>query len=143
MKHVGLTDVLNIKTGSIFQYGSESYSKEEFEEILYNIRRRWRGWQIVLFLDKHSAQDRPGSRQYASNIGIQLRFLPTACGELNVVDQLWKTVKGDLAANEPTPNVSETVRRICAYVRSLSPKERLRKAGVYSKKFWLKELIKK
>jgi len=142
IRHVGLTDVVNIRTGSIFQYGSEVYTHEEFEEILINVRSKWRGWNIILFLDKHSAQDRPQPRQFARKLGIELRFLPTACGELNIVDQLWKTVKGDLAANEPTPHVVETVRRVCAYIRSLPPKERLRKAGVFSEHFWLKELIK-
>jgi hypothetical protein len=51
-----LTSVLNIQTGSYFQYSSEAYNQETFHTILKLIRRRWRGWHIVLFLDKISAQ---------------------------------------------------------------------------------------
>lgn len=139
-RHIGLTGVLSIR-GAFWPHAAEEYTKEEFEEILINVRSHWRGWHIVLFLDKHSAHDAPTSRRFAKQLGIQLRFLPTATPELNPVDQLWKSVKGELAANETTPDVAATVRRACAFVRSMSRSERLRKAGLLSDRSWLKEFL--
>ena len=140
-KTVGLTGVLSLRTGAFWSYGSKVYTRDEFEEILINVRSHWRGWHIVLFLDKHSAQKCPSSRGFAERLGIQLRFLPTATPELNPVDHLWRAVKGDVAANEPTPNVVKTVRRACDYVRSLLPRDRLRKAGLLSADSWMKDLL--
>jgi len=37
-----LTGVLNIQTGSYFQYSSEAYNQDTFQLILKLIRRRWR-----------------------------------------------------------------------------------------------------
>jgi hypothetical protein len=45
-----LTGVLNIQTGTYFQYFSETYTQETFQTILGHIRRFWRSWHIVLFL---------------------------------------------------------------------------------------------
>jgi hypothetical protein len=50
--------------------------------------------------------------------------------------------KDDVAANEPTPNVEATARRAQDYVHSLSPKERLEKAGVLSQDFWLADVLR-
>lgn len=139
-RHVGLTGVLSIR-GAFWAYGSEKYTKDEFEEILLNVRAHWRGWHVVMFLDKHSAQWAPSSRRFAKDIGIELRFLPTATPELNPVDHLWRAVKAEVASNEPTPDVTATVQRACAYVRSLSRLERLRKAGLLADDSWLKEFM--
>ncbi|HET8669648.1 MAG TPA: transposase, partial [Candidatus Saccharimonadales bacterium] len=91
-----LTGVLNIQTGSYFQYSSEAYNQDTFQLILKLIRRRWRGWHIVLFLDKISAQWAHRSRHLAKQLDIQLRWLPKACPELNPVDHLWRHLKNDI-----------------------------------------------
>jgi hypothetical protein len=136
-----LTGVLNIQTGSYFQYSSEAYNQETFQLILKLIHRRWRGWHIVLFLDKISAQRADRSRRLAKDLGIQLRYLPTACPELNPVDHLWRHLKKDILANEPLPDLKTTLKHACAYLDDLSPCERLRKAGVLSGHFWLQDVF--
>jgi hypothetical protein len=136
-----LTGVLNIQTGSYFQYSSEAYNQDTFQLILQLIRCRWRGWHIVLFLDKISAQRAKRSRQLAKDLGIQLRWLPTACPELNPVDHLWRHLKKDVLANEPLPDLKTTLKYACAYLDDLSPRERLRKAGILSEHFWLQDVF--
>jgi transposase len=136
-----LTGVLNIQTGSYFQYSSEAYNQDTFQLILQLIRRRWRGWHIVLFLDKISAQRADRSRRLANDLGIQLRWLPTACPELNPVDHLWRHLKKDILANEPLPDLKTTLKHACAYLDDLSPRERLRKAGILSGHFWLQDVF--
>lgn len=136
-----LTGVLNIQTGSYFQYSSEAYNQDTFQLILQLIRRRWCGWHIVLFLDKISAQRADRSRRLANDLGIQLRWLPTACPELNPVDHLWRHLKKDILANEPLPDLKTTLKHACAYLDNLSPHERLRKAGILSGHFWLQDVF--
>lgn len=136
-----LTGVLNIQTGNYFQYFSETYTQQTFQTILHHIRRHWRGWKIVLFLDRISAQWARSSRRLAQELGIQLRWLPKACPELNPVDHLWRQLKKDVLANEPLPNLEATLKRAWSYLNDLSPRERLQKAGVLSGHFWLQDVF--
>lgn len=135
-----LTGVLNIQTGTYFQCFSELYDQDTFQWVLHLIRRYWRGWQIVLFLDRHSAQWARASRRLARALGIELRWLPSACPELNPVDHLWRHLKKDILANEPLPNLDATLKRAWLYLAVLSPRERLKKAGVLSEHFWLRDV---
>jgi transposase len=137
-----LTGVLNIKTGNYIDMVSGEFHQGQFQDLLRQIRCHWRGWQIVLFVDRNTAHTARASRRLARALKIQLRWLPKACSELNVMDHLWRHVKNDVAANEPTPNVDATVRRAQRYVHSLSAKERLQKAGVLSDDFWLADVLK-
>jgi hypothetical protein len=137
-----LTGVLNIKTGDYIDYISTEFRQEQFQEVLHQIRSHWRGWRIVLFLDRNTAHKAHRSQRLARQLALQLRWLPKACSELNVLDQLWGHVKDEVAANEPTPNVDATVRRAGRYVHSPSRQERLRKAGVLSADFWLADVLK-
>jgi transposase len=136
-----LTGVLNIQTGTYWQYFSETYNQTTFQTILYYLRRTWRGWHIVLFLDKISAQWAKSSRQFARELQIELRWLPTACPELNPVDHLWRNLTKDVMANEPLPNLEATLKRAWSYLVDLSPVGRLRKAGVLSGHFWLQDVF--
>lgn len=136
-----LTGVLNIQTGTYWQYSSATYTQATFQIILRLIRRRWRGWQIVLVLDKISAQWAKRSRRLAQDLDIELRWLPTACPELNPVDHLWRHLKRDILANEPLPDLELTLQRAWSYLADLSSRERLRKAGVLSGRFWLRDVF--
>jgi hypothetical protein len=78
----------------------------------------------------------------ADELGIQLRWLPTASPELNVVDQLWRRVIDAVLANEPTPTLEATVERLAQYIREMPAQERRRQAGILSDSFWLARLLK-
>ena len=136
-----LTGVLNIQTGSYFQYCSPTYTQATFQTILPLIRRQWRGWKIVLFLDRISAQWASSSRRLAKHLAIELRWLPKACPELNPLEHLWRHLKRDVLANEPLPNLDETLKRAWTYLSDLSPRQRLKRAGVLSQRFWLQDLF--
>ena len=136
-----LTCVLNIKSGDCLLHTSDRYRQANFQEILRLIRSRWRGWRIVLFLDKHSAQTAQASRRQARRLAIQLRWLPKACPELNVVDQLWRRVRDDVLANEPTPTLEITAQRLTKHLQVMPPQQRRRQAGVLSDDFWLARIL--
>ncbi len=136
-----LTGVINIQTGDYLDYISTQFHQEEFQAVLRQIRSHWRGWRIVLFLDRNKPHRAEASLQLARDLNIQLRWLPKACSELNVMDHLWRHVKADVAANEPMPDVDGTVCRASGYAHALTGRERLQKAGVRSKDFWLADVI--
>ena len=62
----------------------------------------------------------------------EIRWLPVACPELNPVDHLWRHFRADVLANEPEPDLDASLERSYRYLLSLTPFERLRKAGVIS-----------
>ena len=136
-----LTGVLNIKTGDYLQYASSQFKQQNFSEALRLLRSHWRGWHIVLFLDKHNSHRAQMNQQLASALAIELRWLPTACPELNPVDHLWRHLKQDIVANESTPDMDKMLKFSWDYLASLSPRQRLRKAGVLADDFWLADLL--
>lgn len=136
-----LTGVMSIQTGDYLDWASAAFNQKHFQHILRRIRRHWRGWHIVLFVDRNTPHKAGASRQLAHELNIQLRWLPKACSELNAMDHLWRHVKNLIAANEPTPNVVATVNRARRAIRDMPPQERLRKAGVLSKDFWLADIL--
>jgi len=136
-----LYGVLSLKRGTILLHGAEEGNQEQFQVVLRQIRSRWRGWQIVLFIDRGSPHKAKCSQRLARELGIQLRWLPVACPELNPVDHLWRHVKQEVLANEAVPDVEVSLARAGEYLMSLTPKERLRKAGVLSGNFWLGDVL--
>jgi transposase len=126
--------------GAVELYYAKEWDQDHFQAYLRQIRKRWRGWRIVLFLDRGSPHTAAASRRLARELGIEIRFLPTACPELNPVDHLWRHVKAFLA-NETCPKVVESVERAAAFVLNLTPHQRLVKAGILSSDFWLKSVL--
>lgn len=137
-----LTGVLNIQTGDYLDYASEQFRQADFQKVLRLIRAHWRGWRIVLFLDRNKPHRTAASRRLARRLGIQLRWLPTACPELNVLDCLWRHLKDDVIANRPLPDLDAVIYYARTEVAALSRDERLQKAGVYAQNFWLADLLK-
>jgi transposase len=140
-KRICLTAVLSLKTGDMIDFVSTQYRQGEFQETLRLMRAHWRGWHVVLFVDKNSAHTAGASRQLADESGIEMRWLPTACSELNPVDHLWRHLKKDVVANQPTPSLDTTLQDARDYLRALSPHQRLQKAGVLSADFWLADIL--
>ncbi len=130
---------LNIRTGAMALLITHIWNQDTHQGFLQMIRSQWRGWQIVLFEDRGSPHTAEASRDYAAALNIQLRFLPRATSELNAMDQLWRQTKRPSLADRPTSSIDESAMALCQYIIDLSPRERLRKAGVLSGNFWLAE----
>ena len=128
---------LNPATGAVWFDESAKWNQDAFQAHLRSIRSRWRGWKVVLFLDRGSPHTAKRSRELAAELGIELRFLPTACPELNPVEGLWRHAKGRVLANEPTPDLDDSLGRVCEELFEMSGPERLQLAGVRSGNFWL------
>ncbi|MFZ0325016.1 MAG: transposase [Actinomycetes bacterium] len=128
---------LNVGTGTVCLDRAGQWNQQSFQGHLRHIRSLWRGWNLVLFVDRGSPHTARRSRELAAALEIELRWLPTACPELNPVEGLWRLLKGRVLANEPTPNLDASLARAFEHLESMSPRDRLEAAGVLSGTFWL------
>ena len=78
--------VLNIASGHLETLITERWTAYDFQAFLGQIRKAWRGWNIVLFLDRGSPHTAGNSRELSKELGIELRWLPTATPELNPLE---------------------------------------------------------
>jgi hypothetical protein len=127
----------NIGTGTVCPDRAGQWDQRSFRDHLRHIRSLWRGWDPVLFVDRGSPHTARRSRELAAELGIELRWLPTACPELNPLERLWRLLKGEVLANGPTPDLDVSPVRAFQHLGSMSPRARLKAAGVLSGSFWL------
>lgn len=132
-----LHGALNIRTGEVLLLITKVWDEVTHQYFLQMIRRKWRGWHVVLFEDRGTPHTAEESRELATALGLEVRLLPRATPELNAMDHLWRSVKGRALANRPTLSIDKSADAACQYIFEMSPGERLRKAGVLSGNFWL------
>lgn len=132
-----LYGTISVATGHRVVDEAPRWNGQTWREHLLRIRRTWRGWRIILFLDRGSPHTAGASRALAAELGIELRWLPTACPELNPVEDLWRWLKGAILCNHQADHFQETVDRAIEALCELDNHEALRKAGILSQNFWL------
>lgn len=132
-----LYGALSVRTGAACLDVAARGNQHTFQGHLRHVRSVWRGWRIVLLVDRGSPHTAARTRSLAAALGIELRFLPTACPELNPLEGLWRYVKGSILANEPTPDLAAALERVCNEILGMTATERLQVSGVLSGKFWL------
>ena len=115
----------------------DHWDQDTHQYFLTMVRSQWRGWHIVLFEDRGAPHTAEESRALAAALHIEIRLLPVATPALNAMDHLWRHVKGWGLANRATVSIDTSADIACQYLLDLSPRERLRKAGVLSGHFWL------
>lgn len=129
--------VLNIRSGDLALLITKEWNQITHQDFLTLARSHWRGWNIVLFQDRGSPHTTDDSLEHAAHLNIEVRWLPKATPELNAMDQLWRHATRETLANCPTQSIDMSAMALCQYLIDLSPRERLRQAGVLSGKFWL------
>jgi transposase len=132
-----LHGAINVWSGDVLLLITDEWVQEPHQYFLRMIRAHWRGWQSLLFEDRGSPHPADDSLELASDLAIELRFLPKATPELNAMDQLWRRVKGRTVASRATQSVAASAEEACQYSLALRPHERLQQAGVSSGHFWL------
>ncbi len=132
-----LHGAINVSTGDVAGMITTAWTQEEHQDFLSVIRSHWRGWNIVLFEDRASQHTAPDSLDWAESLGIEVRLLPRATPELNAMDHLWRHTKREAVGSRVTLSVEASALAACQYVISMSPRDRLRQAGILSGNFWL------
>jgi hypothetical protein len=132
-----LHGAINVRSGDVSLLITEEWVNETHQTFLSMIRSHWRGWNIVLFEDRASQHKSPESLEWAERLGIEVRLLPRATPELNAMDQLWRHTKRETVGSRATKTVATSALDACQYIIDLSPRARLRQAGILSGNFWL------
>ena len=81
------------------------------------------------------------TQELAERLRIELVWLPRQAPKLNTMDQLWRELKRVVAANRQADSIDELAGEAERWVLGLARAEALRKAGVLSKNFWLRDLL--
>jgi transposase len=113
---------------------------EDFRAFLEVLRGHYRGWQVWLLLDEDPSHTAKASVGLAREYEIGLLWLPKRCPELNGMDHLWGDAKDEICANHQESSIDHLVDRFIQYIQGLSAEEALRKAGILSDDFWLKDV---
>lgn len=127
--------------GGLLVHDTPFFNQEEFQLHLHMIRSFWRGWHLVLFLDRAPSHYAYESISLAHELGIALRWLPVACPKLNPMDHLWRHIKADVLANIAYPTLDDAVEEVYGYLHDLGRNGWMRKAGLFAETFWLREYV--
>ncbi|MDQ3847255.1 MAG: transposase [Bacteroidota bacterium] len=138
-----LFGTINVHTGHRIVMPYPKMNQAGFQAFLTLLRRSYRGRAIWLLLDEGPAHTAPKSQSLAGQLNIRFIWLPKQCPELNAMDHLFKEVKADISANYQYTGIDEHTRLAENYIRKLTNKKALKRAGILSKNFWLKNLLSK
>jgi DDE superfamily endonuclease len=127
----------NVRTGASALLITDHWDQDTQQYVLTMIRAQGRGWHIVLFEDRGAPHTAEESRALAAALHIEIRLLPVATPALHAMDHLWRHGKSWGLAHRTTVSIDTSAAIACQYLLDLSPRERLRKAGVLSGHFWL------
>lgn len=115
--------------------------QENFQDFLWLLRRSYPGREIWLLLDEGPCHIAPRSQALAAALDVETIWLPKQCPELNAMDQLYRSLKGSISANYQFKDIDEHATYAEDWVLSLTRREALLKAGVFSENFWLRSFL--
>jgi hypothetical protein len=109
------------------------------------VRRLWRRWASCGHRCPSSSFGTTrrriipsGCEVPAAAAKIEIVWLPFRSPELNPCEDLWRLLKGVIAANRAYASLEEEAERAVAWLDTLTTEQRLRGAGLKSSKFlWL------
>jgi hypothetical protein len=136
-----LFGALNPRTGHRLIVRRFRQRQEDFQAFLRHLRQHYPGRPVWLLLDKAPGHDAVRSQALAARLDIVLVWLPKQCSELNAMDHLWKELKRLIAANRQFRTIDDEADHAEQWVLGLTTQETLRKAGVLSDHFWLKDFL--
>ena len=137
-----LFGTINLRTGHRIIQRSANLRQAHFHTFLRRLRRCYPGRPIGLLLDRAPSHLAAQSQALAKQLDIVLIWLPKQCPELNAMDQLWRALKSNIAANHQYRDIEEHAALAETWIMFLTRTEALRKAGILSKDFWLKSFFK-
>jgi transposase len=136
-----LFGAINPRTGHRLVLRCLRQRQEDFQAFLRYLCQRYPGRPLWLLLDKAPGHDAVRSQQLAARLGVTLLWLPKQCSELNSVDHLWKELKRLIAANRQFRTIDQEADYAEGWFLGLTAQEALRKAGILSEGFWLKDFL--
>jgi hypothetical protein len=112
------------------------------QAFLSELRRRCRrAGQIWLLADRASAPKAPQTPPVDGRRRIRFLWPPKQAPELSPMDQLWRELKRLTTANRQAESIDALADNAAEWLLTLTPQQARRKAGMTSKRFWLKSLL--
>jgi hypothetical protein len=136
-----LFGAINVRTGHRIVMLYATLKQSGFQDFLRLMRRSYTCRPVTILLDAASVHRAPESRALAIRLNIELIWLPKQCPELNVMDHLFKAVKADVCANHQYNTIDEHASYAKDYILQLSNKQARTLAGIFSRNFWLRNLL--
>jgi transposase len=133
-----LQGALNLDTARRILMRHANHKHANFGAFLSRLRRRYQQRPIWLLLDKDPSHTAGANRRLARRLHIRLIWLPKQCSELNPMDQLWKELKKDMAANRQFRTIDEGADHAENWIQSLSRWQVFQKTGLHSEHCWLR-----
>lgn len=138
---VVLFGAISLRTGHRVVVARARAAGADARAFLLELRRRYRGRATLwLLADRATGHTDRQTQALAGHLDIRFVWLPKQAPELNAMDQLWRELKGVIAANRQAPTIAALAASAMLWVLMLSPTEARRKAGMMSLNFWLHSL---
>ena len=137
-----LFGTLNLRTAHRTVLITRGVGTRAVRAFLRALRRAYRrAGTLWLLADRASGHTARATRALAKRLRIEFVWLPKEWPELNAMDQPWKGLKRDVAANRQATSITELAERAARWVLALTPAQARRKSGIASDHFWLRNLL--
>jgi transposase len=137
-----LFGTINLRTARRTVHFGRGVGTREVREFLRALRSAYRrAGTIWLLADRASGHTASATLALAKQLGIEFVWLPKQWPELNAMDQLWRGLKQEVAANRQAASIDDLAEQATRWVLSLTTAQARRKSGIASKHFWLRALL--
>ena len=137
-----LFGAINVRTARRTVHIGKGVGAREVAMFLTALRKAYRrAGTIWLLADRASGHTARATLDLAQRLDIEFVWLPKQWSELNAMDQLWKALKQEVAANRQAASIDELAARAARWVLALTPAQARRKSGMASDHFWLRHLL--
>lgn len=136
-----LFGAINPRTGHRLVLRRSRQQQGDFQAFLRYLRRHYGGRPLGLLLDQASIHSAAASQRLARELDVTLLWLPKQCPELNAQDHLWKELKRLIVANRQFDTIDDEADHAEHWLVNMTPTTALRKAGILSDNFWLKDAL--
>jgi transposase len=138
-----LFGTVNVRTGHLVLLCREHQRAPDFCAFLHEVRRRYPRRHVALLLDGDSSHTARASQLLAAKLDMTLLWLPARSPHLNPIEHLWRDLKQNVSANRQDASIDMLVARVLRHLQRLPRRTVLRKAGVLSRRFWLRSALSK
>jgi transposase len=130
--------MLNVVTGQVIEVVRERGRSADVAVALQTLGQQRPEIPKLLVWDNAPAHHTRLVDTTAKEMGIELAWLPFRSPELNPCEDLWRQLKGQVAANRVYPSMDLLADHAVAWLKDLSAEDVLRCSGLRSSKFeWL------
>lgn len=122
---------VNILTGNVVNNIREKLTSEDFIASLGDMRKRYKGRKVKLFIDRARSHTSKKTREYIEENSkwLTVDYLPVQSPEMNPVEILWQHMRKIVTHNHLFPKIQQLVNALGDFFSNLTKKEVLSICG--------------